>query len=240
MLFSIITFVALANVALAGSTSHMVIGAEMQHWQCEHIPSQEWTNHYCIKGQPHVDPSGYQTYEELLAEAQEMAAAAAYEAITELHEADSASDAVLSEALAIFALPDELRVSIDDLHLFTAVGSHVAADDAADNDVASASSVLGALPPVALHQTCNDPECAATPCNMACCSDADCPCRSDQGGCTACVCEKLTQVWYHDKGLITKNSGSCWKTTVEPYAVEGLTTVYRKTTVQLDVCHPTR
>jgi len=234
MLFSIITFVALANVALAG-TSHMVI--DQKHWECAHIPSQEWTNHYCVGGAPHEESSDYQSYEELLEAAQKMSEATAHAAIEELHQADSTPDAAVTEALAIFALPDSLRVSLKELHLFTASASQVHEALAQTDD--APASVLAQTPivPALTHACSSTPSCASTPCNIDCCSDANCPCRKDvEGGCSACACEKIAQVWYHKKSLIAKISGTCWKTTVEQSDAGGNKVTYKKSTVQMDVC----
>lgn len=251
-MLSVITFVALANVALATvSTSHYEVPPEsLLHWSCDRIPNGEWTSHFCINGQPHIydtvdngNDNG-NVYSESAANAKAQALRDEFDRLAAIH---ALEDEPISEAMAILTMRDEDRVSLEDLRLFSPAATPT------ENDETSDVSVVADIPvsPHYNHEACDAlPSCQLSdvdgeennrPCDPTCCKNDNCACSKsvEEGGCAHCDCEKIYQVSYHAKSATgghlfnTYNKGRCWRTSVEKEETSDSRTIFHKLHTEL-------
>lgn len=223
MFLTKLLFVALVSVAQADDA----------HWLCQAVPSNEWTSHYCTRLLGPRDQTGVNyitgvsTAEEDDASIDEQT----YEHL-ENHDVESVTD--FNEAMLILNMPDELRVDISQLHIFSNppsvdyVEKHTIADDNVYISAATSHDhVCGET-----HSECSTD--APEPCGPACCANPDCACaKATLAGQSCCACSSVVQAFVHEKRFHYVTQDTCTQVYVTKVEESPTDTIFFKHHVEL-------
>jgi len=211
-------------VALVG-----IAKADDTHWMCESVPSNEWTSHYCTRFLGPRDQSGIDIITGVSTSQPEDASIEeqTYEHL-ENHDVESVTD--FNEAMLILNMPDEMRVDISALHIFSnppAVGKAEVHDDGDNSVFISGEHANHPHPCSETHDVCAVD--AFQPCGPACCSNSTCACASETlGGVNCCVCSHVVQAFVHEKRIHYVNQHGCTQVYVTADVVSDSVTVFHK------------
>jgi len=217
----------------------VVVQADEAHWLCEEVPSNEWTSHYCTKS---LGPRETNGVNHLAGVSTSETDDASIEEQTyvhlENHDVESVTD--FNEAMLILNMPDSLRVSVDQLHIFSnppAVGKVEVHDDGED------TVFISGEPADTNPHVCGEthPECLADafqPCGPACCANSTCACASNSlGGQPCCVCSSVVQAFVHAKRMHYVTSSGCTQVYVTSDVISPTKTVFHKHHVEKSVAY---